>query len=172
VVRAIVGNEIELPNGRPRHAALAALTIGRLTLAHMDAASIVHRRAFDDRLPWLAGIHTPEEDRRYFRERVFQACEVWGDLGDGSLRGIIAFRSGWIDQLYVLPKFQGQGIGTELLGIAQSAFPRLQLWTFQRNLPARRFYERRQFVLVKETDGSENEENEPDALYLWSRQNA
>jgi len=27
-------------------------------------------------------------------------------------------------------------------------------------------------ALVKETDGSENEENEPDALYLWSRQNA
>src|SRR5207245_2597159 len=66
VVRAIVDNEIEQPNGRPPLAEFAALTIGRLTLAQMDAASIVHRMAFDDRLPWLAGIHTPEEDRRYF----------------------------------------------------------------------------------------------------------
>src|SRR4029077_13514125 len=106
VVEAFRDNKYKHPSGGPPLSEFAALTIGRLTLAQMDAASIVHRRAFDDRLPWLAGIHTPEEDRRFFRERVFQASEVWGDLGDGSLRGIVAFRSGGIDQLYTLPKFQ------------------------------------------------------------------
>jgi hypothetical protein len=43
----------------------------------------------------------------------------------------------------------------------------LTLWTFQRNAPARRFYEARGFVGSVFTDGSRNEEREPDALYTW-----
>ena len=81
--------------------------------------------------------------------------------------GIIAFREGWIDQLYVLPKTQGQGVGTALLAVATSAWPELMLWTFQRNTGARRFYERHGFVAVEETDGSLNEEKEPDVRYCW-----
>jgi len=83
--------------------------------------------------------------------------------------GIIAFRGDWIDQLYVLPGAQGRGAGTELLQVAQSCFDRLQLWTFQRNVRARGFYEARGFALVQQTDGADNEEKEPDALYLWTR---
>ena len=49
------------------------------------------------------------------------------------------------------------------------AFDCLQLWTFQRNLSARRFYEARGFALVEQTDGARNEEKEPDARYLWTR---
>jgi GNAT superfamily N-acetyltransferase len=141
----------------------------KLDLADMDAAAAVHRAAFDQALPWLAGLHTPEEDRQFFRTRLFRACEVWGATDGAELAGIIAFRDGWIDQLYVLPTTQRCGIGTELLGVAKSKFARLQLWTFQRNAQARRFYEARGFVLVEETDGSRNEEREPDARYLWSR---
>ena len=82
---------------------------------------------------------------------------------------MIAFREDWIDQLYVLPRAQGRGIGTALLGVAQSSFARLHLWTFQRNARARSFYEARRFVLLEETDGTRNEEKEPDALYVWAR---
>jgi GNAT superfamily N-acetyltransferase len=66
----------------------------------------------------------------------------------------------------VLPEAQGRGLGTALLQVAQNTFDRLQLWTFQRNVPARRFYEARGFALVQETDGAQNEEKGPDALYL------
>jgi hypothetical protein len=55
------------------------------------------------------------------------------------------------------------------LQVAQDAFERLQLWTFQRNAQARRFYEARGFALAQETDGARNQEKEPDALYLWTR---
>jgi GNAT superfamily N-acetyltransferase len=65
---------------------------------------------------------------------------------------------------------QGRGVGTELLDIAKGVCHRLQLWTFQRNAPARRFYEARGFMLIEETDGARNEEREPDARYLWTRQ--
>jgi len=133
----------------------------------MDAAAVIHRAAYDDRLPWLAGRHTSDEDQRYFRERVFQACAVWGALEETALVGMIAFREDWIDQLYVLPGAQGRGWGTALLNAAKSAS--LHLWTFQRNHPARRFYEQRGFVLIRQTDGAANEEKEPDALYVWNR---
>jgi len=141
----------------------------QLELADMDEAARLNRAAFDQALPWLAGLHTPEEDRWFFRERVFASCEVWGAFDGGMMTGMLAFRNDWIDQLYVLPGAQGRGIGTGLLKVAQNSLGRLQLWTFLRNQRARRFYEARGFVLVRETDGARNEEREPDALYLWTR---
>jgi GNAT superfamily N-acetyltransferase len=141
----------------------------QLKLDDMDAAARVVRTAFDQALPSLAGLHTPEEDQWFFRERVFETCEVWGAFDGAAMRGIIAFREGRIDQLYVLPTAQRRGVGKDLLRVAQNAFDRLQLWTFQRNAPARRFYEARGFALIQQTDGARNEEKEPDALYLWTR---
>jgi len=141
----------------------------QLKLEDMDAAARVVRTAFDQALPSLAGLRTPEEDQWFFRERIFNTCEMWGAFDGAAMRGIIAFREGWIDQLYVLPEAQRRGVGKDLLQVAQNAFDRLQLWTFQRNAPARRFYEARGFALIQETDGAGNEEKEPDALYLWTR---
>jgi hypothetical protein len=45
----------------------------------------------------------------------------------------------------------------------------LRLWVFQKNTPAIRFYTCRGFRLVELSDGSGNEEREPDALYQWRR---
>jgi GNAT superfamily N-acetyltransferase len=134
----------------------------------MGQAAKIHRAAFDERLPWLVGLHTPAEDHAYFRDCVFVECEVWGAFGD-ELLGLIAFRDGWIDQLYVLPNRQRQGVGAALLQIAKTTQSSLSLWTFQRNAPARRFYEKHGFAAGEETDGSRNEEREPDVLYHWRR---
>ncbi|WP_245329331.1 GNAT family N-acetyltransferase [Bradyrhizobium centrolobii] len=141
----------------------------QLALADMGAAAQVHRIAFDQAMPWLVGLHTPDEDRWFYRERVFATCRVWGCFDGDVLSGIIAFREGWIEQLYVLPAAQGRGAGTELLDVAKRACKRLELWTFQRNARARRFYEARGFTLVEQTDGARNEEREPDARYVWVR---
>jgi putative acetyltransferase len=145
------------------------LALRRLSLKDMDAAAAVHRASFDHALPWLAGLHTPAEDRAFYRTRVFKSCEVWGAERQSKLVGIIAFRRDWIDQLYVLPDAQGHGVGSDLLEIAQHTLSLLNLWTFQRNTRARRFYEASGFVAVRETDGSGNEEKEPDVLYRWER---
>ena len=80
-----------------------------------------------------------------------------------------AFRAGWIDQLYVAPEHQGGGIGAALLQKAKDANEHLQLWAFRRNENALRFYELQGFRLVTSTDGRDNEEREPDALYAWER---
>jgi putative acetyltransferase len=81
-----------------------------------------------------------------------------GHFKEQELAGIIAFREGWIDQLYILPAWQGHRIGTALLQVAQDRFDRLSLWTFQPNKRARSFYQKHGFVAVSETDGSRNEE--------------
>jgi GNAT superfamily N-acetyltransferase len=138
-----------------------------LELNDMDQVAVVQRRSRDHALPWINVLHTPEQDRWFFREHVFKTCQLWGYFEDGELAGFVAFREGWIDHLYVLPTSQHHGIGSALLQVAQSKMRNLNLWTFQRNATARRFYEKRGFALIKETDGSGNEESEPDALYAW-----
>ena len=128
----------------------------QLELADMDAASRVHRAAFDRALPTLAGLHTPDEDRWLYRERVFGICEVWGAFDGTGMTAVLAFREGWIDQRAVYGATTRRG-HSALLQVAQNAFDRLQLWTFQCDGPARRFYEARGFTLVRETDGAANE---------------
>ena len=143
------------------------MKLRRLTVEEMDQAAVVHVTAFDERLPWLANRHTLDGARGYFRQHVFPANTVWGAFAADTLVGFIAFHDEWIEQLYVLPQRQGQGIGAALLALAKAEFPRLHLWTFQRNLAARRFYTARGFIVVRETDGADNYEKEPDVLYRW-----
>jgi GNAT superfamily N-acetyltransferase len=143
------------------------ILIRRLERADMDAAAIVHRTSFDDRLPWLAGLHTPEQDRAFFHNALFHEFVMWGAFDGSDLIGFIAFREGSVDQLYVLPRAQGRGVGGRLLAVAQQRCSDLSLWTFQRNQGARRFYESRGFVAVARSDGSRNAEGEPDIRYLW-----
>jgi ribosomal protein S18 acetylase RimI-like enzyme len=142
----------------------------RLASEDADEAARVHRAAFDDRLPWLAGRHTAAQDRDFFNARVFADCEAWGVFNEAALVGFVAFREGWIDQLYVLPAHQGRGVGAQLLDLVQARQDEIRLWIFQRNAGARRFYERRGFRAVAETDGQRNEEREPDVLYAWRRE--
>ncbi|MBP2549105.1 ribosomal protein S18 acetylase RimI-like enzyme [Neorhizobium galegae] len=141
----------------------------RLTLADMAKAARVHRTSFDARLPDLAGLHTPAEDCAYWCEHLFVTCCIWGVEAGGLLLGVIAFRQGAIEQLYVLPQTQGRGIGTILLQKAKAEHDLLDLWTFQQNIRARLFYEKHGFVAIEETDGRGNEERAPDMRYRWQR---
>ena len=79
-------------------------------------------------------------------------------------------RCGEIRLLHTHPDFIGQSAGTLLLGAAkQSGVPALELWCFQANTLARRFYERHGFRAIAFTDGPENEEKMPDVRYRWTR---
>ena len=79
----------------------------------------------------------------------------------------IGFDAEWIHHLYVLPEFQGEGLGPQLLAKAMADNRPKRLWTFQQNTRARRFYEDRGFVAVEFTDGRGNEEMTPDVCYEW-----
>ncbi len=72
------------------------------------------------------------------------------------------------EQLYVDPAATGTGLGSRLVDLAKAANPKgLDLWTFQANTGARRFYERRGFIAGATTNG-DNEEAAPDVQYHWS----
>ena len=56
----------------------------------------------------------------------------------------------------------------ELMALAKERRPDgLELYTFQINERARRFYEHHGFVVAALGDGTGNEEGQPDVLYRW-----
>ncbi|OWV66240.1 acetyltransferase [Rhizobium sp. R339] len=149
--------------------ALTEPEIVKLGPDHMRAAAGIRRVALWQRLPWLLDVHTPEEEEQYWRMHLLPTCTILGAAIGNKLVGVIASGDGWIEQLYVLPDFQGIGIGSILLGCAKEEMDEIRLWTFQRNIGARAFYERHGFSAEEETNGIDNEEKEPDVLYHWRR---
>lgn len=132
-----------------------------------DAVAALFRVSRETAMPYLPKLHTAQEDCAFFGERVFAECDVWVAERDGTLAGFCAFRAGWVDQLYVHPAHQRNGIGRSLLQKAKEANEKLRLWAFQRNVAARRFYESQGFRIAQTTDGRDNEEREPDMLLIW-----
>lgn len=120
-------------------------------------------------LPYLPDLHTPAEDIAFIAETVLAEDDVRVAERGGRIVGFCAYREGWLDHLYVHPEHHNKGIGTSLLACAKEANGRLELWAFQRNAPAIAFYERHGFAIVETTDGSGNEEKEPDARLLWQK---
>lgn len=111
--------------------------------------------------------HTLDDARSFFRRRILAECAVFVAEEDGTLLGLIALAGDWIRHLSVFPEHQRRGVGSRLLQTAKDRARReLRLYTFQRNRPARRFYEERGFQAVA-FGTSPAPENEPDVEYLW-----
>lgn len=143
------------------------MIVRRAGAADAEALARLHRLTMRVSLPYLPELHTPQEDLRYFADKLLPDNEVWLAEEGGVALGYIAFHPGWIAHLYVHPDHQGRGIGPRLMERALADSVERRLWTFQRNARARTFYEARGFELERLTDGAGNEEREPDALYLW-----
>nr|WP_299039888.1 GNAT family N-acetyltransferase [uncultured Pseudokineococcus sp.] len=119
-------------------------------------------------MPWLPRIHTLEQTRAWFEHVVLPHQHVTVAEADGQVLGFSAVDDGWLEQLYVTPAAQGQGVGQTLLRAALNEHPGgLHLHVFARNTRARALYERAGFVCVETSDGSTNEEHEPDCTYAY-----
>ncbi|SNX57675.1 N-acetylglutamate synthase-like GNAT family acetyltransferase [Streptomyces sp. TLI_55] len=150
----------------------AGVTIRRATPADAAAAADVWLRSFDAALPTVVRPRSDDEVRNYIRDVVVPLRETWvaetTDPGQREIVGIMVLNGDLLSQLYLAPDRRGQGIGDRFVALAKERSPQgLQLWTFQVNKPAHRFYERHGFVAVEHTDGRGNEEREPDVRYVW-----
>lgn len=123
------------------------------------------RRDNAESIPPVA--HTEESVREWWSVVLPRRDEIWVAERAGETVGVLALRRpDWLDQLYVVGPASRRGVGSALLEVARRELGgQLQLWTFQANAGARRFYERHGFVAVEQTDG-DNEEGAPDVRYL------
>jgi chorismate mutase/GNAT superfamily N-acetyltransferase len=122
-------------------------------------------------------IHTRDEGRHWFREVLGleprtipmpAARETWVAERDDALVGYAVVDPEWLDSLYVRPDLTGHGIGSALLELVKGLRPDgFGLWVFETNTRARAFYERHGLHVVRRTDGSDNEEKQPDLEMAW-----
>jgi len=110
---------------------------------------------------------TLDDDRARFRDVVAVEHAIWIAEAAGRIAGFLAIRGDFVDQLFVREGLQRRGVGTALLRKALALSPGgLRLFTFQRNLAARSFYEKHGFRAVK-FGVSPPPESEPDVEYRW-----
>ncbi len=118
---------------------------------------------------YLPTVGTDAEIRAFVIHQMVPERETWvADDGD-RIVAVLALHDDEVDQFYVAPGEQRRGVGDAMLAHAKRLRPAgLRLWAFQRNAPARRFYEARGFIAKKFTDGATNMEREADVLYEWT----
>jgi GNAT superfamily N-acetyltransferase len=123
-------------------------------------------------MDFIPKLHSDEEDRE-FVEDFIAGGDTWIAILNGRIAGLACLEGGWLSHLYVHPAAQNQGVGTALLAYVKAQRPKgFQLWTFQANTGARRFYERHGCTAAEFTDGQRNEEKQPDVRYVWAAPDA
>jgi putative acetyltransferase len=137
------------------------------TIADADAVAAVFTASFRT-LTFLPMLHSAAEDRRFIKNMIFNDCHVIVAEDVTGIVSFLALEGQEVRLLYTRPDRSGQGAGTQLIEAAKKTGVRaLELWCFQANIRARRFYEARGFRAIRFTDGADNEERTPDVRYRW-----
>lgn len=145
-----------------------SIVIRRATAADANEVATVYTASRRGAVAWLPTVGTDAEIRAFVIDRMVPEQETWVAATGGRIVAVMVLDADMVDQLYVSPDNQGRGVGDRLLAHAKQLRPAgLRLHTFQKNAPARRFYEDRGFTAKKFTDGATNMEREPDVLYEW-----
>lgn len=146
---------------------LMAIELRRAHAGDVEAVCAVFHAARAAGLAYLPVLHSAAEDARYLGGLIADTS-VTVAVDDSRVIGFLALGGARVEQLYVEPAHWRRGVGGRLLRAAQAARPAgLDLWVFQRNIDAIAFYERHGFQVAETTDGTGNDEREPDALMVW-----
>ena len=169
-----------MPSGTPTEAAAGpdALTLRPAEAEDAETLADLFWAARSAAYPAMPrSVHTREEVGHWFREVLGMEPrtipmpaerETWVAETDGTVVGYAVVDPEWLDSLYVRPDLTGQGIGAALLGLVKGLRPAgFGLWVFETNTRAQAFYRRHGLVVVRRTDGSDNEERAPDLELSW-----
>ena len=136
--------------------------IRRATEGDLDAIVAVFEPSFAT-LDFLPALHTHDENLAFFRR-----CIAEGEAFVHGSDGFAILAGNTLTHIYVHPAAIGTGVGHALFEHVKAARPGgFDLWVFQQNERARRFYEAHGAQPVELTDGSGNEERTPDVRYEW-----
>ena len=122
---------------------------------------------FVDTTDWIPRLHSRAEDISFVGSMIDRG---WVRVFEkDTILGFIARDNQEICALYVARSMRGKGIGKAFLEDAKQDTQRLELWVFQSNMRAQKFYMREGFKEVEHTDGQRNEEKLPDIKFLWAK---
>jgi GNAT superfamily N-acetyltransferase len=142
-------------------------TLRRATASDADVIADVYSASFR-LLTFLPMLHTIDEYRWFIANVILKECEVTVAEDETGVVAFLACRGEEVRLLYSRPDRIGMGAGSQLIEAAKaSGIGALELWCFQANRRARRFYETRGFHPIRFTDGAANEERMPDVRYRW-----
>lgn len=118
---------------------------------------------------WMPDLHSAAETIAFCGEMIARRWVTVAEL-EGRVEGFLARDGTLIHSLYLSRYSRGQGIGARLLAAAKAQSDRLELFAFQANPGAARFYLREGFSEAARSDGRDNDENLPDIKFIWSRE--
>ena len=131
-------------------------TLRRATACDAKAVANVFSASFR-LLTFLPILHTVEEDRRYIQNVILNECEVTVAEDESGIVSFLARQGEEVRLLHTRPDRIGTGAGSQLIDAEKaSGIGALELWCFEANERARRFYEARGFRAIRLTDGAHN----------------
>jgi GNAT superfamily N-acetyltransferase len=146
-----------------------AISFRRASAADAPEVATVYIASRRGAAAYLPTVGTDAEIRAFVVDKMVPERETWVAEDDAKIVAVLVLHGDEVDQFYVAPGEQRRGVGDAMLAHAKRLRPNgLRLWAFQRNAPARSFYEARGFVAVKFTDGATNMEREADVQYEWT----
>ena len=114
-----------------------------------DELTAMWHRSFNHALAPFNDPQPVANRRRYLVETLAPSSELTVALCEGEIIGFMAQCAETVEALYLHVRHQRQGVGSRFIVLAKAASPqRLHLHTFQRNLKARRFYDRHEFTEI------------------------
>jgi ribosomal protein S18 acetylase RimI-like enzyme len=121
-----------------------------------------------DQTEWMPRVHTRDDIVKHYEDDEKMKRNTIVAVDGSRVRGFMTIsRDGFLTALYVEQASRNQGIGGLLLARAKRELsPEVNLYTFQANAGAQKFYQRHGFVEINRTTG-DNEENLPDILMEW-----
>jgi putative acetyltransferase len=125
----------------------APIDMRPLARGDLDALSRIHTDACTIAYAFMGWDHSLAEVREWYDDKV--GAWDWALVAEqhGEVVGYVAMAGAHIDQFFVAPVRQGQGVGRQLFAAALARGIRpLTLDVFEENHAARAFYARRGFV--------------------------
>lgn len=118
--------------------------------------------------PWMPKRYKVKETRGFCGAMITRGWVSVAEIA-GEAQAFLARNGQFVHALYVARGMCNRHIGHRLLRDAQMQETALDLWTFQANTGAQRFYLREGFQEIERTEGQGNDENLPDIHYRWER---